>query len=512
MLNFVIGGKQYYPLEVRYEKSMSQLGAKVQARFPLSDIGENVSVELGDLVKVYEDWHQYFWGTITSIERNGSELTLTAYDTCYFLNRSKKIMQFSGMTVSEALAALFKECGLFNHHCPDMPTLIDSICYVQSPAQIAKKLIQAEVDANGGEYYLESVSFNSVDIYKVGEFECGAKLTAIISPLKEVSLDDMRNRVSLLVSDGTGYSVTETASDEASIAKYGLLHEYVSISSDASAAVVTAQNRLKSLSRILADGSVTVRGDWALTAVGQRISVTEPISGLTGEYVITSITHKLGDDFTTTLALQEYKSKKSSKQELETADKADMDAIKESRSETSRRNNLVLPYQSNKCRLTSRFGYRTHPVTGQKNSFHGGVDLVGMKTAAGAGDIITAVRGGVVVRSQIVTDKRNATWQWGNYVAILGDDGATIYYCHLAKRYLSEGQKVQAGDQVGIEGATGQATGQHLHFEVRRGNQRVNAADYLGIDNEPGTYAGEINAEKKSEAVRNLAERIMAND
>ena len=189
-----------------------------------------------------------------------------------------------------------------------------------------------------------------------------------------------------------------------------------------------------------------------------------------------------------------------------------MDAIKESRSEASRKNHLVLPYQSNKCRLTSRYGYRTHPVTGQKNSFHGGVDLVGMKTTAGAGDIITAVRGGVVVRSQIVTDKRNATWQWGNYVAILGDDGATIYYCHLAKRYLSEGQKVQAGDQVGIEGATGQATGQHLHFEVRRGNQQVNAADYLGINNEPGTYAGEINAEKKSEAVRSLAERIMAND
>ena len=185
MLNFVIGGKQYYPLDVTYDKSMSQLGAKVKASFPLSDKGENITVELGDLVKVYEDWHQYFWGTVTSVERTDRLLTLTAYDTCYYLNRSQKIMQFTGMTVSEALAALFKECGLFNHHCPDMPTLIDTVCYIQSPAQIAKKLIQAEIDANGGEYYLDSSSFNSVDIYRVGELSCDTSLTAIISPTKK---------------------------------------------------------------------------------------------------------------------------------------------------------------------------------------------------------------------------------------------------------------------------------------------------------------------------------------
>ena len=107
----------------------------------------------------------------------------------------------------------------------------------------------------------------------------------------------MRNRVSLIVSDGTGYSVTETTSDERSITKYGLLHEYVKVSSDASGAVATAQNRLRSLSRILADGTITVKGNWALTAVGKRIKIAEPISSLTGEYVITSVSHKLGDDF-----------------------------------------------------------------------------------------------------------------------------------------------------------------------------------------------------------------------
>lgn len=143
----------------------------------------------------------------------------------------------------------------------------------------------------------------------------------------------------------------------------------------------------------------------------------------------------------------------------------------------------MLPYKSQKCRLTSKFGYRIHPITNRRE-FHGGVDLVGVGS-----DEIVAVKGGTVVRSRIVTDKSNATWQWGNYVAIQGDDGRTIYYCHLAKRLVKQGDKVKAGDCIGIQGSTGQSTGNHLHFEVRKGTNQENAADYLGISNSVGTYS-----------------------
>lgn len=154
----------------------------------------------------------------------------------------------------------------------------------------------------------------------------------------------------------------------------------------------------------------------------------------------------------------------------------------------------MLPFASQKCRLTSRYAYRIHPITGVRQ-FHGGVDLVGINTDQGIGTEVIAVRSGKVVRSRIVTDRNDATWQWGNYVAIAGDDGVTIYYCHLAQRNVKVGQRVNAGDCIGVEGSTGQSTGVHLHFETRRGATRINAADYLGIPNAAGTYTGTIASE-----------------
>ena len=491
MLNLVIGGKQYYPLELTYDRSLERLGARIKASFPLADNLPRVPAEIGSTVWVYEDWKNYFVGTITEVKAGGDRLSITAYDSCYYLNHSKRIIQFSDMTVSEALAALFKECGLFNHHCPEMTAKVESICYMQSPTDIAKKLVQLEEDENGGEYYLTSDSFNSVEVYKVGELDTGIELSAVISPSRSQTLDGVKNRVTLVVSDGEGYTVTETASDGLSIAKYGLISEIEEISSDASGAVAIAQNRLQQKKQLLAEGSVTVKGSWELTAIGRRIKVTEPVTGLSGEYVITSVQHKLGDDFQTTLGLREYSEVISFKPTVEAAKTESLDTISESRkNEPVVSSNLILPFRSRCCRLTSRYGYRTHPVTGQKNSFHGGVDLVGITTGSGNGNIVTSVASGRVIRSRIVTDKSDTTWQWGNYVAVLGDDGATIYYCHLASRTVKEGQTVRRGDQIGIEGTTGQSTGVHLHFEVRRGNERINAAEYLGIPNEPGTYYG----------------------
>ena len=144
----------------------------------------------------------------------------------------------------------------------------------------------------------------------------------------------------------------------------------------------------------------------------------------------------------------------------------------------------MLPYKSQQCRLTSCYGYRTHPIKGWRH-FHGGVDLVGINS-----EEIVAVADGTVVRSRIVTNKSDATWEWGEYIAITGVDGKTIYYCHLAKRLVNVGAKVKAGDVIGIQGRTGQATGNHLHFEVRDGSKQINAAEYIGIKNAIGAYDG----------------------
>ena len=140
---------------------------------------------------------------------------------------------------------------------------------------------------------------------------------------------------------------------------------------------------------------------------------------------------------------------------------------------------MNLPYKSGKVTLTSHFGWRT--LNGQRD-YHKGVDL------SGTDKTLVAPCDGVIGSSTIITDKSNLTWQWGNYIRIDTADGLKIFMCHMAARKVKVGQKVKAGDVVGIEGNTGYSFGSHCHFEVRKSGESVDPTPYLGIPNEWGQY------------------------
>ena len=147
---------------------------------------------------------------------------------------------------------------------------------------------------------------------------------------------------------------------------------------------------------------------------------------------------------------------------------------------------MKLPYKSNtNVRITSPYGYRIDPFGSGKKVWHSGIDFVGEDKN------IVAVSDGIVAVSTILdkaTDKTR-TWEWGNYVRIDTYDGHREYYCHMQSRNVKAGQKVKAGDILGIEGTTGNVTGRHLHFEVRNSNgTTLDTSQYLNIKNAVGTY------------------------
>lgn len=143
---------------------------------------------------------------------------------------------------------------------------------------------------------------------------------------------------------------------------------------------------------------------------------------------------------------------------------------------------MKVPFICKKCKVTSAYGTRT--LEGKKQ-FHSGYDLV--PPQSGAWDI-AAAEGGTVVSSQIVTDKRNLTWQWGNYVCIKTESGQYHYYCHMASRAVKKGDTVKAGQRIGVMGNTGYSFGAHLHFEVRKSDGKTTVCPemVLGIPNEAG--------------------------
>ena len=159
---------------------------------------------------------------------------------------------------------------------------------------------------------------------------------------------------------------------------------------------------------------------------------------------------------------------------------------------------IITPYEGGIFRLTSKIGYRNIPELGYENSPHYGVDLVGISSKN-----ILCVGDGVVGWAGYRNDKGTGgmTWQWGNYVRVDMYDGRSMYYCHMSTTKCTVGQKVIVGTILGIEGATGQATGSHLHLELRKGRQKCalpaadsdpcNAAAFIGISNAAGLYKAE---------------------
>lgn len=114
------------------------------------------------------------------------------------------------------------------------------------------------------------------------------------------------------------------------------------------------------------------------------------------------------------------------------------------------------------ARLTSPFGWRTHPVTGVR-TFHHGIDLA-PEIPGTTGVPIFATQDGVVVRVAIGTTE-------GLYIRIEHTgDTYTSQYLHLASALVSVNDVVVAGQQIGVMGQSGRVTGIHLDFGVSISN------------------------------------------
>lgn len=107
--------------------------------------------------------------------------------------------------------------------------------------------------------------------------------------------------------------------------------------------------------------------------------------------------------------------------------------------------------------ITSNYAYRINPING-KRELHDALDIAG----TGYGSPIYAANNGTVVESSYTSIN-------GNYVVINHNNGYYTYYGHMSTRLVSVGQTVERGKQIGKVGATGWATGPHVHFAVYRG-------------------------------------------
>lgn len=161
------------------------------------------------------------------------------------------------------------------------------------------------------------------------------------------------------------------------------------------------------------------------------------------------------------------------------------------------------PYTGPNPRVTSPYGYRIHPVTGQRKK-HNGVDL---GLAEGVPQYAAAP--GVVEFAKPYSTCGNAVKiKHGEFK---GHQWATMY-CHLSGMNVTAGQKVQAGTKIGITGHTGRVTGAHMHFEVQQDGVAIEPTQFIfdgkeatpqeGMSNDGGSTDGSNNGGLSSEEVK----------
>ncbi len=119
-------------------------------------------------------------------------------------------------------------------------------------------------------------------------------------------------------------------------------------------------------------------------------------------------------------------------------------------------------------------GYITCGILGYHG--HTGIDIGGAAYSAP----ILAAADGVVVKSH------KGWYGYGHYIVIDHGNGVRTLYAHNSKLYVKVGDRVKQGDTIAALGATGNADGKHLHFEIITNGKIQDPADYIG------TYFGEI--------------------
>lgn len=118
--------------------------------------------------------------------------------------------------------------------------------------------------------------------------------------------------------------------------------------------------------------------------------------------------------------------------------------------------------------INSRFGMRR--LGGERGArMHNGVDI-----AAPTGTAVYSSAEGEILRIGRQPDG------YGNFIEIRHPNGMTTLYAHLSRIDVASGDRVLAGERIGLVGSTGYSTGPHLHFEVRRDGVQINPGRVVG--------------------------------
>ncbi|MFH5182940.1 hypothetical protein ACHHV8_10080 [Paenibacillus sp. TAB 01] len=264
---------------------------------------DSKAINLGDQILLQDSagvtLHRFI---IVKQQKNGPfRITYNCFDFAWYLNSNAAAVQFNGVAASTAIEQLLNRYNV-KHSVTSIKTPIKKIYNGDSLSDVIKDIISQATSETGKKYFME-MRLDTLHITPYEDLLITPTVqianntapfpvaAAISNPSRTLSIEDLRNRVTVVSESDDRLKILQTVDDADSQAQYGLLTHVESVDKkDESQARNIARNKLAELNRVSEDTSIDLLGSDELRA-GRLIDVNEPITGITGRYLITQASH-----------------------------------------------------------------------------------------------------------------------------------------------------------------------------------------------------------------------------
>ncbi|MCT4605856.1 MAG: hypothetical protein N4A64_07085 [Marinisporobacter sp.] len=255
-------------------------------------------VDLGSLI-ILNNKDEILRAIVVSEQRNGrGRIEYSCFDYAFYLNKSKAVYQFNKVTGKKAIETMLNDFNVPIGNIAPINTVINKIYREKAISEIIKDILDIAKKHTGKKYRMEMRQGKlciekQEELIIKGTFQLAENIQpyditkALSSPSRKRSIEEMKNSVQVVFNN----HVIENRKKDELIKQYGLLQEVTTIDKkDKAKARNIADKILEDFGKIFEENSVEIMGDDKVRA-GRTIEIKEPITGMTGKYLIKDVNH-----------------------------------------------------------------------------------------------------------------------------------------------------------------------------------------------------------------------------
>jgi hypothetical protein len=288
---------------ISWKSNLDELGDEISFSIAYNDDRyhpQNVC-NLGDLLILKNGDYEITRAIIVEENKSGRDpIGYIAYDYAFYLNKSTAIYQFNDISADQAIKKICSDFNIPIGNMDSIPAKVNKIFNGKKVSDIIKEILSDSEVVTQKKYLMEMRQGklfieNKNNIKIKGLFNLAENLTgydvihAISNPSKKRSITDMRNTIQIVLDD----QILATEINQELINQYGRLQEVISINEDEKVnAHAMAKEKLNELGKVFEETSVDLPGDDRFRA-GRLLDLYEPVTGITGTYLIKDVHHSI---------------------------------------------------------------------------------------------------------------------------------------------------------------------------------------------------------------------------